>query len=67
MKKNLARVVWLGQSSKISIDERNFGNNEMMCVMFSPLPIPNREVKPVSADGAASWESKSFLFVLSNQ
>lgn len=25
----------------------------------SPLPIPNREVKPVSADGTASWESRS--------
>ena len=25
-----------------------------------PLPIPNREVKPVSADGTASrWESRS--------
>ena len=27
-----------------------------------PLPIPNREVKPVSADGTAlGWESRSML------
>ena len=27
-----------------------------------PLPIPNREVKPVSADGTADrWESRSML------
>jgi hypothetical protein len=24
-----------------------------------PLPIPNREVKPASADGTALWESRS--------
>ena len=26
---------------------------------LAPLPIPNREVKPVSVDGTASWESRS--------
>ena len=39
----------------------------------TPLPIPNREVKPASADGTAGetlWESRSspiFYFVLADQ
>ena len=34
----------------------------MMCFWVTPLPIPNRMVKPITADGTAwetVWESKT--------
>ena len=36
-------------------------NLVMMCFWVTPLPIPNRMVKPITADGTAwatVWESK---------
>ena len=61
-------VVLRVREGVVSIISGGYGEGE------TPLPIPNREVKPLSADGtwlARAWESRTppvfFLLVLPSQ
>ena len=52
----LSLILNMEKSFLTSLNSGDYGDGE------TPLPIPNREVKPVRADGTArfgEWESKS--------